>query len=228
MSLQDLLGKDYRSAFGLPVVNIPGCSPVGDNIMETVAAVVLFLQGLGPLPEFDDLGRPNWLFGETVHRHCVRAGYYEEGVFAKTYGEKECLVEVGCWGPVVQCNITERGAINGMGGCMNTGGPCIGCTMPGFPDKFSPFYKASPGSIVSSTTSRLTGMTIRRLRNMSRKNLNRSMVTDRRGSASSGWTFNEPKPNAVDKVEHYFYDKWQFWGTSKPGSRKSNQVAGRK
>lgn len=228
MSLQDLLGKDYRSAFGLPVVNIPGCSPVGDNIMETVAAVVLFLQGLGPLPEFDDLGRPNWLFGETVHRHCVRAGYYEEGVFAKTYGEKECLVEVGCWGPVVQCNITERGAINGMGGCMNTGGPCIGCTMPGFPDKFSPFYKASPGSVISSNTSRLTGMTIRRLRNMSRKNLNRSMVTDRRGNASSGWTFNEPKPNAFDKAEHYFYEKWQFWGTAKPGSRKSNQVAGRK
>ncbi|MBV8161421.1 MAG: hypothetical protein JO265_10905, partial [Acidimicrobiia bacterium] len=88
--------------------------------------------------------------------------------------------------------------------------------------------KASPGSIISSNTSRLTGMTIRRLRNLSRKNLNRSMVTDRRGSASSGWTFNEPKPNVVDKAEHYFYEKWQFWGTAKPGSRKSNQVAGRK
>jgi hydrogenase small subunit len=43
---------------------------------------------------------------------------------------------------VVQCNITERGAINHMGGCMVAGGACIGCTMPGFPDKFSPFYKA--------------------------------------------------------------------------------------
>ena len=228
MSLQDLLGKDYRSAFGLPVVNIPGCSPVGDNIMETVAAVVLFLQGLGPLPEFDDLGRPAWLFGETVHRHCVRAGYYEEGVFAKTYGSKECLVEVGCWGPVVQCNITERGAINGVGGCMNTGGPCIGCTMPGFPDKFSPFYKPSPGSLISSTTSRITGSSIRRLRNMSRKNLNRSVVTDREGKASSGWVFAEPKATPVDKGMHYFYEKWQFWGTAKPGSRKSNKVAGRK
>jgi hydrogenase small subunit len=228
MSLQDLLGKSYRSAFGLPVVNIPGCSPVGDNIMETVAAVVLFLQGLGPLPEFDDLGRPAWLFGETVHRHCVRAGYYEEGVFAKTYGDKECLVEVGCWGPVVQCNITERGAINGMGGCMNTGGPCIGCTMPGFPDKFSPFYKAAPGSLVSSTTSRITGAGIRRLRNVSRKNLNRSTITDRAGKASSGWVFVEPKPSSWDKTVHYFYEKIQFQGSTKPGSRKSNDVAGRK
>ncbi|MHB8718273.1 MAG: NADH-quinone oxidoreductase subunit B family protein [Candidatus Dormibacteria bacterium] len=228
MSLQDLLGKDYRSAFGLPVVNIPGCAPVGDNIMETVAAVVLFLQGLGPLPEFDDLGRPAWLFGETVHRHCVRAGYYEEGVFAKTFGTKECLVEVGCWGPVVQCNITERGALNGLGGCMNTGGPCIGCTMPGFPDKFSPFYKAAPGSLISSNTSRLVGGSIRRLRNLSRKNLNRSMVTDRRGASSSGWTFDEPKVTAGDRTVHFFYEKWQFWGTTKPGSPKSDEVAGRK
>ena len=75
----------------------------------------------------------------------MRAGYYEEGVFAKQEGDPECLVDIGCWGPVVQCNITERGAINHMGGCM-VAGACIGCTMPGFPDKFSPFYKAPPGS----------------------------------------------------------------------------------
>ena len=27
MSLMDFLSKDYRSAFGLPVINIPGCAP---------------------------------------------------------------------------------------------------------------------------------------------------------------------------------------------------------
>jgi NiFe hydrogenase small subunit HydA len=129
MSLMDFLGREYRSAYGLPVINIPGCAPVGDNFTETVAAVLLFLQGIGPLPEFDELGRPAWLFGETVHRNCVRAGYYEEGVFAREYGDRQCLVELGCWGPVVQCNITSRGAINHMGGCMNTGGPCIGRPM---------------------------------------------------------------------------------------------------
>src|SRR5215470_12114421 len=31
MSVMDYLGKDYRSAFGLPVINIPGCAPQGDN-----------------------------------------------------------------------------------------------------------------------------------------------------------------------------------------------------
>src|SRR5262249_39999537 len=94
MSATDFLGADYRSALGLPVINIPGCSPIGDNITETIASVLLFLNGLGPLPEFDELGRPAWLFGQTVHQRCVRAGYYEEGTFAEHYGDKECLVEI--------------------------------------------------------------------------------------------------------------------------------------
>src|SRR5262249_18734193 len=84
LSVSGFLGAASRSAFGLPVVNVPGCAPVGDNFMETVAAVLLFLQGLGPLPEFDELGRPKWLFGQTVHRGCGRAGYYEEGEFARS------------------------------------------------------------------------------------------------------------------------------------------------
>jgi NiFe hydrogenase small subunit HydA len=144
------------------VVNVPGCPPIGDNFTEAVAAIVYFLQGFGPLPEFDELGRPAWQFGETVHRHCTRGAYYEEGKFAKEFGDKECLVEIGCWGPVVNCNITSRGAINHVGGCMNAGGACIGCTMPGFPDKFTPFYKAPPGSLVSSTVSRMVGSLIAR------------------------------------------------------------------
>ena len=147
-SLGDLLGSDYRSTLGLPVITIPGCAPGGDNIVETLAALLLFLRGVGPAPELDDLGRPAWLFEETVHRRCVRAGFYEEGIFAQTAGEEGCLVELGCWGAVVQCNITSRGAIGGVGGCMNVGGACNGCTMPGFPDSFSNGAEAvSPAAI---------------------------------------------------------------------------------
>jgi len=151
MSVTDHLGADYRSAAGVPIINVPGCSPVGDNYLETAAATLLFLQGLAPMPEFDELGRPAWLFGETVHRHCPRVDYYEEGVFAEEAGDKECLVELGCWGPVVQCNIVERGIVDGYGGCMQSGGICIGCTMPGFPDKFSPMHEKPPASVVSGT-----------------------------------------------------------------------------
>ena len=99
MSVMDFLGAEYRSALGLPVINVPGCAPVGDNFTETVFAILLFLQGLGPLPSFDELGRPAWLFRETVHQGCTRAGYYEEGTFADHYGDPECLVELGLLGP---------------------------------------------------------------------------------------------------------------------------------
>ena len=217
VGMMDFLGKDYRSALGLPVVNLPGCAPQGDNITETIAAVLLFLHGLGPLPEFDELGRPSWLFGETVHRGCTRAGFYEEGKFAEEYGDKECLVEVGCWGPVVQCNINKRGALNGQGGCMNIGAPCIGCTMPGFPDSFAPFYSTPPGTIVSSTLSRVTGSLISNLREMTMQYQNRTDKWNKDGAVPSGWGHVE-EPNALKKVMHYAYEKLQFKDSPKPGS----------
>lgn len=218
MGLMDLLGKDYRSALGLPVINIPGCSPLGDNITETIAAVLMFLQGIGPLPEFDELGRPAWLFCETVHRGCTRAGYYEEGTFAKEYGDRECLVEVGCWGPVVQCNIVSRGAINGAGGCMKAGGICIGCTMPGFPDKFAPFYKEPPGAKFSGAVSRSTGTFVSTLRRLSQRSANMTERWKKTG-VPSGWGEVSP-PSPVDRAYAFFYEKLQFWGSHKPGSRK--------
>jgi len=222
MSVMDFLGEDYVSALGLPVINVPGCSPVGDNFTETVNAVLLFLNGLGPLPEFDELGRPAWLFKDTVHQQCVRGGYYEEGIFADEYGDKECLVEIGCWGPVVQCNITARGAINHVGGCMNTGGVCIGCTMPGFPDRFAPFYKKSPGSGFSSTASRTTGSFIRPLRRITMQFQNREPLWDKEGHVPSGWG-HVKEPGPLKKATHFFYEKLQFHNSEMPGRTKSKE-----
>ena len=227
MGLMDFLGKNYRSALGLPVVNIPGCAPQGDNFTETVAAVLMFLQGIGPLPEFDTLGRPAWLFTDTVHQTCTRGGFYEEGTFAKKFGDKECLVEIGCWGPVVQCNINKRGALNHVGGCMNIGAPCIGCTMPGFPDNFSPFYTKPPGTIVSSTVSKTTGYFIRNLRRFSMMYANRSNLWNKNNEVPSGWGYVEPASN-LQKFAHYFYSKIQFHNTVRPGSKPRTKHASTK
>ena len=224
MGLTDYLGSDYRSARGIPVVNVPGCAPVGDNFMETLKEVLLYLEGHVGLPEFDELGRPAWMFGETVHRHCMKAGYYEEGVFAHEPGDNECLVEIGCWGPVVQCNITERGAINHLGGCMISGGACIGCTMPGFPDKYSPFYKAPPGSAVSGTTSRITGGAIRRLRRISMANGNREPMWDSAGEVPSAWgRANMVVNHPAAKINAFFYKKLQYAGSVHHGKRQKYQ-----
>ena len=51
----------------------------------------------------------------------------------------------------MKCNVPKRGWINGVGGCPNVGGICIGCTMPGFPDKFMPFMDEPPGGKLSTT-----------------------------------------------------------------------------
>ncbi|MGI8676866.1 MAG: hypothetical protein ACR2JT_08050 [Nocardioidaceae bacterium] len=225
MSLMDFLGKDYRSVLGVPVVNVPGCPPIGDKFTETVAAVLYFLQGFGPLPEFDELGRPAWLFGETVHRHCVRGAYYEEGQFAKDFGDPECLVEIGCWGPVVNCNIASRGAIMSVGGCMNAGGACIGCTMPGFPDKFTPFYKRPPGSMASTVVSRMVGSVIRPLRKFSNNNLNREVRWDRQHATPSAFSREKSEPSALAHVNHKFYDALRRSGDT---SRNDADVWGKR
>ena len=99
----------------------------------------------------DEALRPTWLFGATVHEGCDRAGYYEQADFATEYGSPKCIVKLGCWGPVVKCNVPKRGWMNGIGGCPNVGGICIGCTMPGFPDKFMPFMDEPPGGKLSTT-----------------------------------------------------------------------------
>ncbi len=98
----------------------------------------------------DEQLRPTWLFGNTVHDGCDRAGYYEQGDFATSYGSPKCIVKLGCWGPVVNCNVPKRGWMAGIGGCPNVGGICIGCTMPGFPDKFMPFMDEPPGAKLST------------------------------------------------------------------------------
>jgi hydrogenase small subunit len=128
-----------------------------------------------------------------------------------------------CWGPVVQCNITERGAINHMGGCMVAGGACIGCTMPGFPDKFSPFYKAPPGSAVSGGISRTTGAAIRRLRRMSMSHLNRTPLWDRAGAVPSAYSVASSQPSVPSRLEGFFYKKLQYHGSVDQGKRNKDQ-----
>jgi hydrogenase small subunit len=107
-----------------------------------------------------------------VHEGCDRGGYYEQGDFAHEYGSPKCLVKLGCWGPVVNCNVTKRGWMGGIGGCPNVGGICIGCTMPGFPDKFMPFMDEPPGGALSSLMSGAYGRVIRNLRRITNSSVN--------------------------------------------------------
>jgi hydrogenase small subunit len=173
MGTADFLGWDFRSAAGIPIINVPGCPVQPDNFMETLLYLLYQAAGMAPMIPLDDKLRPTWLFGKTVHEGCDRAGYYEQGDFATEYGSPKCIVKLGCWGPVVNCNVTKRGWMGGIGGCPNVGGICIGCTMPGFPDMFMPFMDEPPGGKVSSAASGVYGPVIRRLRSITNTTVNK-------------------------------------------------------
>ncbi len=174
MGLPDYLGWQWKSSSGLPVVCVPGCPVQPDNFMETLLYLLRQASGQAPPIPLDSALRPAWLFGEvTVHEGCDRAGYYEEGDFGGRYGTPKCIVKLGCWGPVVICNVPKRGWMNGIGGCPNVGGICIGCTMPGFPDKFMPFMDEPPGAKMSTSAIVAYGRAVRSLRQITKASLHK-------------------------------------------------------
>jgi hydrogenase small subunit len=166
MGVADYLGWSWKSKAGIPIVNVPGCPIQPDNLSETLTYLLYMATDQAPMIPLDEALRPTWLFGATVHEGCDRAGYYEQADFATEYGSPKCIVKLGCWGPVVKCNVPKRGWMAGIGGCPNVGGICIGCTMPGFPDKFMPFMDEPPGAKLSTTVVNAWGATLRRLRSV--------------------------------------------------------------
>jgi hydrogenase small subunit len=181
MGLADYLGWNWRSMAGVPIVNVPGCPVQPDNMTETLLYLLYQAAGLSPMIPLDQQLRPTWLFGKTVHEGCDRGSYYEQGDFANEYGSPKCLVKLGCWGPVVNCNVTKRGWMAGIGGCPNVGGICIGCTMPGFPDKFMPFMDEPPGAMMSSMLVTMYGKVIRSLRAITNTTMNKEPKWRHRG-----------------------------------------------
>ncbi|GAC1496024.1 MAG: hydrogenase small subunit [Vulcanimicrobiaceae bacterium] len=173
MGILDYLGWQWKSSAGVPIVCVPGCPIQPDNLSETILYLLWQAAGVAPMIPLDEAGRPTWLFGATVHEGCDRGGYYEQGQFATEYDSPKCLVKLGCWGPVVKCNVPKRGWTGGVGGCPNVGGICIGCTMPGFPDKFMPFMDEPPGAKISSTIAGTYGTMVKSMRNFTMHTVDR-------------------------------------------------------
>jgi len=191
MGLPDYLGWDWRSAAGIPIVCVPGCPAHPDNMMETLVYLLYQAVGGAPMIPLDEALRPRWLFTQTVHEGCDRGGYYEQGDFAADLGSPKCIVKLGCWGPVVKCNVGKRGWMNGVGGCPNVGGICIGCTMPGFPDKFMPFMDEPPGAKLSSSAVLMYGRSVRALRRFTMGSLDREPEWRKRAQESAAPTADE-------------------------------------
>lgn len=134
-----LLGSNYTSRSGLPVINIAGCPAHPDWIVETLIAVVsrkLDISGL------DRYQRPKIFYSKLAHHACPRNEYYEFKASAEEYSQQGCLFEnLGCKATQCESDCNERLWLGRTGSCTRGGFPCISCTSPKFPDGFVPFFE---------------------------------------------------------------------------------------
>ena len=128
-----VLGPDFTSGAGLPVINLAGCPVHPDYVLLTIATVLN-----GHVPELDAYNRPKPFYEPLVHDNCPLRGYFDRGEFAETPGDEGCLIKVGCAGPYTRCDDQTRLWNDGTSVCLNVGAPCIGCMEPGFWDRFAP------------------------------------------------------------------------------------------
>ena len=134
--------KGVTDAIGVKTVNISGCPP---NPVNFVGSVVNYLL-LGKLPDVDDLGRPMFAYGKTIHDQCPRRGHFENDEFVEEFGSEEaamgyCLYKVGCRGPETYNNCPIVKFNDGTSWPVEAGHPCLGCSEPEFWDRFTPFYE---------------------------------------------------------------------------------------
>lgn len=131
-----LLPAGWRSASGMPVINVAGCPTHPGWVTET-----LMLLAAGEVIALDGFARPRFYADHLVHHGCPKNEFYEYKASARALSEIGCMMEnLGCIGTqaVGDCNIRPW---NGEGSCTRGGYPCINCTAPRFEDPAHAFVE---------------------------------------------------------------------------------------
>lgn len=124
-----LLGEDFCSAGGLPVINITGCPIHPGWVVDTLEK--LAIEGM-TMADLDEFQRPLLYAEQLVHHGCSRNEYYEFKASAQKHADLGCLMEnLGCKGTQAHADCNLR-PWNGQGSCLKGGFACIACTEPGF------------------------------------------------------------------------------------------------
>ncbi len=124
-----LLGPEFRTKSGLPVINISGCPIHPDWVTGTLMQIA---RGEFDESFIDQLGRPKSYVNHLVHHGCPRNEFYEYKASAELPCQLGCLMEhMGCMGTLAQADCNTR-LWNGNGSCVRGGYACINCTAPGF------------------------------------------------------------------------------------------------
>ena len=131
-----VLGANYRSRAGLPVINVAGCPTHPDWVTETL--MLLALQGM-QTHELDHFARPRFYSDHLAHHGCSRNEYYEYKASAEKPSDLGCMMEhLGCLGTQAHADCNLR-LWNGHGSCTRAGYACINCTAPEFEEPGHPF-----------------------------------------------------------------------------------------
>jgi hydrogenase small subunit len=115
---------------GKTVVTIPGCPANPYNFLGVALQYATF----GTLPELDELARPKFAYGRTIHEHCPRRAHFDAGRFARQFGDDGhrlgyCLYHLGCKGPqtYANCSVQHFNEVTDAWP-IGLGHPCFGCT----------------------------------------------------------------------------------------------------
>jgi hydrogenase small subunit len=135
-----------------PLLRLPGVPAPPHHLIGTLSHLEL----LG-FPQVDRFGRPLLYYGETVCKRCERRGELENGLFARSFADPGCLLELGCKGPITHNSCAVHRWNGGTNWCVGAGGPCTGCAEPGYPNHAGlGLYGRLPGDRLSARSPFLT------------------------------------------------------------------------
>ena len=117
------------------VINLPGCPAIPEVMTNTIA----YLLVEGKAPELDALNRPMMFYAQTLHDRCLRRGFYDAGLYAKSFNDEGyrkgyCLYKLGCKGPTTYNSCASLKWNQGTSWPVQSGHPCLGCSQPNFWD----------------------------------------------------------------------------------------------
>ena len=140
-----LNGAMSRMGLGANVINVPGCPAHPDWVILTLADLLA-----GSEIDLDLYRRPKAFFGSAVHESCIHRGDFDRAAMDDRFSGGHCLYGLGCKGPLAFADCPTRRWNSGVNMCTQSGGPCIACVEPEFPNAFMPFFqKAESKDILS-------------------------------------------------------------------------------
>ena len=145
MGVPDYLGWSWKSKAGVPIVCVPGCPIQSGQLRRRRAAYLLYqAAGQAPMIPLDEALRPTWLFGDHRPRGLRPGRLLRAGRLRHRYGSPKCIVKLGCWGPVVKCNVPKRAGSTASAAAPTSAASASAAPCPASPTSSCPSWTSRP------------------------------------------------------------------------------------